>query len=42
MTYLTDLDDFAHTLHANAKLKGFYEPLSTWRSKITSSSNSSN
>ena len=27
MNYVTDLDDLAHTLHANAKLKGFYEPL---------------
>lgn len=27
MKYLTDMDDLAHTLHANAKVKGFYEPL---------------
>ena len=27
MKRLTDLDDLAHTLHANAKEKGFYEPL---------------
>lgn len=26
MTYLKDLNDFAHTLHANALQKGFYEP----------------
>ena len=26
MKYLTDLDDLAHTLHANAKEKGFYDP----------------
>ena len=24
---LTDLDDLAHTLHARAKAKGFYDPL---------------
>ena len=27
MRYLNDLDDLAHTLHARAKAKGFYEPL---------------
>ena len=27
MKYLTDLDDLAHTLHAEARAKGFYEPL---------------
>lgn len=27
MKYVTDLDDLAHTLHAHAKEKGFYEPL---------------
>ena len=27
MNYVTDLDDLAHTLHAHAKMKGFYEPL---------------
>jgi NTP pyrophosphatase (non-canonical NTP hydrolase) len=27
MNYLTDLDDLAHTLHAHARTKGFYEPL---------------
>lgn len=26
MTYLRDMDDLAHTLHANARSKGFYEP----------------
>jgi NTP pyrophosphatase (non-canonical NTP hydrolase) len=26
MKRLADLDDLAHTLHANAKAKGFYEP----------------
>ena len=26
MKRLTDLDDLAHTLHANAKEKGFYDP----------------
>lgn len=25
MTYLRDMDDLAHTLHAHAKKKGFYE-----------------
>ena len=27
MKYLRDMDDLAHTLHANALAKGFYEPL---------------
>jgi len=26
MKRLADIDDLAHTLHANAKAKGFYEP----------------
>jgi NTP pyrophosphatase (non-canonical NTP hydrolase) len=26
MSYLKDMDDLAHTLHAHAKKKGFYEP----------------
>lgn len=26
MTHLRDMDDFSHTLHAQAKKKGFYEP----------------
>ena len=27
MRYVNDLDDLAHTLHARAKAKGFYEPM---------------
>ena len=27
MNYVTDLNDLAHTLHAHARMKGFYEPL---------------
>ena len=26
MSYLNDMDDLAHTLHAHAKRQGFYEP----------------
>ena len=26
MSYLRDMDDLSHTLHAHAKKKGFYEP----------------
>lgn len=26
MTYLNDMDDLSHTLHAHARKKGFYEP----------------
>lgn len=26
MSYLKDMDDLSHTLHAHAKKKGFYEP----------------
>jgi len=26
VTYLNDMDDLAHTLHAHAKRQGFYEP----------------
>lgn len=26
MTYLKDMDDLSHTLHAHARKKGFYEP----------------
>ena len=33
MKYLTDLDDLAHTLHARAKKKGFYEPMENMEEK---------
>ena len=33
MKYLTDLDDLAHTLHARAKAKGFYEPMENMEEK---------
>lgn len=26
MTYLKDMDDFSHTLHAHARSRGFYDP----------------
>ena len=33
MRYVTDLDDLAHTLHARAKAKGFYEPMENMEEK---------
>ena len=33
MRYVNDLDDLAHTLHARAKAKGFYEPMENMNEK---------
>ncbi len=33
MKYLTDMNDLAHTLHARAKAKGFYEPMENMEEK---------
>jgi NTP pyrophosphatase (non-canonical NTP hydrolase) len=33
MRYLNDLDDLAHTLHARARAKGFYEPMENMEEK---------